>query len=194
MSRELAALARHWLRRGIRRSDHIGVELRRVDPMIDQAKATNAPMTPRHHPVVQHLDAALHGFRGLEALAQSGPLLPWRYGYDPHPSRAGLEDRLAWAEIIGPDAPLQHAALCLGFVLVAPHTNYPAHAHPALELYHVISGRARWTAGGTVEDRRPGDFILHPSGIRHAMSTSEEPLLTIYTWTGDVASPSRFLP
>jgi quercetin dioxygenase-like cupin family protein len=77
---------------------------------------------------------------------------------------------------------------------VAPHTNYPAHAHPALELYHVISGRARWTAGGTVEDRRPGDFILHPSGIRHAMSTSEEPLLTIYTWTGDVASPSRFLP
>lgn len=57
---------------------------------------------------------------------------------------------MAWAEIIGPGAPLRHAALCLGFVLFAPETYYPPHAHPAVELYHVISGAALWTAGNEV--------------------------------------------
>ena len=194
MNRDLTMLARDWLRRGIRRTDDVGAELRRVDPMIGQAEDTGVPLVPSYHPVVRHLDDASHGFRGLEALAKAGPLLPWRHGYVPALSRAGLEDRLAWAEIIGPEAPLRHPALCLGFVLMAPHPVYPVHAHPAVELYHIISGHARWTAGDRIEDQRAGDFILHPSSIRHAMTTADEPLLTIYTWTGNVTSPSCFLP
>nr|WP_294514266.1 dimethylsulfonioproprionate lyase family protein [uncultured Rhodopila sp.] len=190
----LALLARRYLRRGIRRTDAIGAELRRVDPLIALAETAESPAPPTHHPAIRHLAAALEGFRDLAALAESGPLLPWRHGYAPHPSRPGLEDRLAWVEIIGPEAPLRYPGLCLGFVLIAPDTMYPAHAHPAVELYHIISGRALWTTGATVEERRAGDFILHPSGIPHAMTTAEEPLLTIYTWTGDVISPSRFLP
>jgi quercetin dioxygenase-like cupin family protein len=190
----LALLARHWLRRGIRRTDAIGAELRRVDPLIAEAESTGMPVIATHHPATRYLVAATQGCQGLEALQRIGPSLSWRHGYDPHPSRPGLEHGLAWAEIVGPAAPLRHAALCVGFLLMAPHTAYPAHAHPAVELYHVISGRALWTAGDAVAVRRPGDFILHPSGISHAMTTAEEPLLTIYTWTGDVTSPSRFLP
>jgi quercetin dioxygenase-like cupin family protein len=189
----LALLARRYLRRGIRRTDAVGDELRRVDPLIALAETAEPVGAPTHHPVVQHLGAALEGFRDLDALAESGPLLPWRHGYQPHPSRPGLEDRLAWVEVIGPEAPLRYPGLCLGFVLIAPRSDYPPHAHPAVELYHIISGHALWTAGDTVEPRRAGDFILHPSGVPHAMATAEEPLLTIYTWTGDVMSPSRFV-
>jgi len=189
----LALLARAWLRRGIRRTDAVGAEVRRVDPMIGQAESSAMPVIATHHPVTRCLAAATQGFRGLEDLQRIGPSLPWRHGYDPHPSRAGLEDRLAWVEIVGPAAPLRHPALCVGFVLMAPHTVYPAHAHPAVELYHVISGTALWTAADVATERRPGDFILHPSGISHAMTTAEEPLLAIYSWTGDMLSPSRFL-
>jgi quercetin dioxygenase-like cupin family protein len=189
----LAVLARHWLRRGIRRTDAIGAELRRVDPLILQAEPTATPAIATHHPVTRSLAEATHGFQDLETLQRIGPSLPWRHGYEPHPSRAGLEERLARVEIIGPAAPLRHPALCLGFVLIAPHTTYPAHAHPAVELYHVVSGCALWTAGDATTERRPGDFILHPSGIPHAMTTADQPLLTIYTWTGDVTSSSRFL-
>jgi hypothetical protein len=192
--KDLALLARHYLRRGIRRTDAVGEELRRIDPLIALAETAEPPAAPTHHPAVRYLATALEGFRDLGALAESGPHLPWCHGYQPHPSRPGLEDCLAWVEIIGPDAPLRYPGLGLGFVLIAPHTDYPAHAHPAVELYHIVSGDALWTAGETVEPRRAGDFILHPSGIPHAMTTAEAPLLTIYTWTGDVMSPSRFLP
>ncbi len=189
----LALLARRYLRRGIRRTDAVGEELRRVDPLIALAENAAPAAAPTHHPAIRHLAAALEGFRDLDGLAASGPLLPWRHGYQPHPSRPGFEDRLAWVELIGPEAPLRYSGLCLGFVLIAPDTTYPAHAHPATELYHIVSGRALWTAGESVATRRAGDFILHPSGIPHAMATAEEPLLTIYTWTGDVVSPSRFV-
>src|SRR5437868_3870016 len=47
--RILARLARDWLRRGIRRSDAIGTELRRIDPLVDQARATGTPAVPTHH-------------------------------------------------------------------------------------------------------------------------------------------------
>ncbi len=190
----LALLARHWLRRGIRRTDAIGAELRRIDPMITRAEPTGTPPTLTHHPVTRHLAAALDGFPDLDALAEHGPHLPWHHGDTPHPSRPGLEHRLARAELIGPHAPLTHPALRLGFLLIAPHTDYPPHTRAAVELCHVISGRALWTAAGTVTERRPGDFILHPSGIPRAMTTTDEPVLAIYTRTGDITAPSRFLP
>lgn len=196
MSDELAALvadARARLRTGLDRDDAVGAELRRVDALIGQAAAPGPLPAATGHKVLDHLGAALAGVSDLATLARLGPALPWRYGYAPHPSRAGLEDRMAWAEIVGPGAPVRHAALCLGFVLFAPRTWYPPHAHPAVELYHVISGTALWTAGDVVTPRPPGSFVLHPSGLPHATRTQDAPLLTIYTWTGDVDSPSRFL-
>ena len=54
----------------------------------------------------------------------------------------------------------------------------------------MIAGRAEWTAGEQTATQRPGDYILHPANIVHAMHTGEEPLLAVYSWTGDVVSPS----
>ncbi|MCH8810086.1 MAG: hypothetical protein IH993_09695, partial [Proteobacteria bacterium] len=35
-------------------------------------------------------------------------------------------------------------------------------------------------------------FILHPSGVAHAMETEAEPLLALYVWYGDRAGAVTF--
>ncbi|WP_104517865.1 dimethylsulfonioproprionate lyase family protein [Rhodopila globiformis] len=190
--RILARLARHWLRRGIRRRDAVGTELRRIDPLIDQARETGKPASPTYHPVLRHLTSALEGFNGLELLAQSGPLLSWRDAGGP--PGAAPRTQLARAEIIGPEAPLRHPDLTLGFLLVAPHADHAAPGSPATELHHVVSGRALWSVGAATEERRPGDFVLHPDSIRHAIRTADDPLLTIYAVAGNRPVPPGTTP
>jgi mannose-6-phosphate isomerase-like protein (cupin superfamily) len=192
--RTLARLARHWLRRGIRRRDAIGMELRRIDPLLDQARETGNPAVPAHHPVVRHLAMALEGFHGLEALARNGALLSWRDGAAGDPSAAAPQDQLARAEIIGPEAPLRHPGFTLGFLLMAPRADHAAPGPPAMELHHIVSGRALWTVGAATQERRPGDFVLHPVNTRHAIRTADEPLLTIYIVAGNRPAPPGAAP
>lgn len=149
------------------------------------------------HPVARHLAQALAATRddaaavaaALEGLAGH---LPWRYGYARRDDAPELGERIAFAELVGPGAPVESDVVCLGVTLIAPRTRYPAHRHPAIELYRILSGTATWTAAAA---RRvpPGARVLHPSGIVHAMRTHREPLLAVYTWTGeDVRTPSSY--
>ena len=126
---------------------------------------------------------------GLATLAQR---LRWTYGYPPDPRYPGLERRIAFTEVLGPTAIWPSERMLLGFTLIAPHTNYPAHAHPAIELYLVVAGAAAWQLGDApAAIRLPGSVIVHPSGAPHAMITGAEPLLALFTWRGDLAaSPS----
>ena len=62
-------------------------------------------------------------------------------------------------------------------------------AHKAKELYAVVGGTGDWRRG--VEpwtSRPPGDFVLHPSGVRHSMQTSSEPVLALVAWISDIRS------
>ena len=45
-----------------------------------------------------------------------------------------LAERIGFAELIGPRAPLTAPDCRAGFTLMAPDTFYPLHAHPAIEL------------------------------------------------------------
>jgi hypothetical protein len=176
-------LARHWLRRGIRRRDAVGVALRQVDPLVDLASSTGLPVMPIDQPVIRHLAAALDGFRGMDALARYATLLPWRDADVPGSTLDAPRHRLARAEIVGPEAPLRHPAFHLGFLLMAPWADCTVPGGPAVEVHHIVSGRASWTTGETADERRPGDFILLPSKTPFAVRTDEEPLLTIYIRT-----------
>ena len=69
------------------------------------------------------------------SLAALPGALPWYYHYAPRPGAADLAERIAFAELIGPDGPLTAPACRVGFTLMAPATFYPLHAHPAIELY-----------------------------------------------------------
>ncbi|TDQ77621.1 dimethlysulfoniopropionate lyase [Dongia mobilis] len=119
--------------------------------------------------------------------------LPWHYNYPAHDGDQDLGANIAFAEFAGPMGPLQTAHARLGFTLIGPDTFYPMHAHPAVELYLVVSGHATWQVPGEARVVPPGGFVLHRSGQPHAMQTHSEPLLAVYAWQGDLDAPSVYL-
>ena len=135
-----------------------------------------------------------HPAAGIAAAlaALPGPL-PWRYSYPPRPDAADLADRIAFAELIGPHAPLTAPDCRVGLTLMAAEAFYPLHAHPAIELYLVISGHARWTTPEAERIVPPGEFVLHRANQPHAMRTFAEPLLALYGWCGDLDTPAFYL-
>jgi mannose-6-phosphate isomerase-like protein (cupin superfamily) len=121
--------------------------------------------------------------------------LRWTYGYPPDQRYPGIERRIAFTEVLGTTGIWPSQQMLLGFTLIAPHTHYPAHVHPAIELYLVIAGTATWQLGDEAgEPRPPGSIIVHPSGAPHAMTTHTEPLLALFTWRGDLATSPIYTP
>ncbi len=177
--------------------DALAGELAHVLALLPASTAVAPAPHGAPHPITHHLGAALAAGAGriegiLAPLRQLAPALPWRYSYAARSDAPGLEHHVAWSEFVGPVAPIQSDKVCLGVTLIAPRTLYPVHHHPAIETYLVLSGAATWTATGRAALRPPGAFILHPSNVKHAMQTWAEPLLAVYTWSGDVHSASAY--
>jgi mannose-6-phosphate isomerase-like protein (cupin superfamily) len=128
-----------------------------------------------------------------DAVAEHGQELLWRElyeQYDDEPDMATFRRGYAYTRLIGSGAPLYSDQVKAGLTLQCPDSYYPAHAHKAAEFYAVVGGTGEWRRG--IEPwavRPPGDFIFHPSGVRHAMQTSAEPLLALFAWIGDLDSP-----
>jgi quercetin dioxygenase-like cupin family protein len=193
----IAAICRHYERRS-KTADALGRELEHILTILpEKADIPLKPPSGAPHPIARHIDAALAPAESriediLAPLRRVAAILPWRYSYTPRADAPGLEHRVAWAEFVGPVAPIASDEVCLGVTLIAPHTLYPLHRHNAVETYFVLSGTATWTAAGRSQTQPPGSFILHPSNIVHAMQTWDEPLLAVYTWSGDVHSTSVY--
>lgn len=117
----------------------------------------------------------------------------WRR--NPRYSDSAFLERYAYTELVGPHGLIPHAEVSFGLLALAPHTLYPAHAHPAVESYVVLLGIADWRAGAEPwTPRPPGSLVHHPSGIAHAMRTGGEPLVAAYFWTGALDVPARLVP
>ncbi len=118
--------------------------------------------------------------------------LPWVYHYSPRSAEEDVGDRIAFAELIGPDGPLGAPNCRIGFTVMAENTLYPMHVHPAVELYLVLAGTARWQTPAA--DRRvpPGHLVLHRSNEPHSMRTSDEPMLALWGWSGDIDAPAAY--
>jgi hypothetical protein len=180
--------------------DAVGREIARVRSGLKTWPPLTGGFPRNQHAATRHLPAALRAGNAATAglLAAINPVihfLPWRYSYPPRADAPDLAQNIAFAEILGPEAPLRTDALCLGLTLIGPETLYPAHRHPAVELYLVVAGTATWTLDGVVREHPPGAVILHPSQAVHAMQTHADPLLAIYFWTGtDVYTTSVYTP
>ena len=159
-----------------------------------------AAVEPEGLPVCDHLPFALErGTADCEAnlalsIAALAPNLRWTYSYPTNPRDRDLSSKVAFAQIVGARGLQPDSKIHIGLTLIAPHVVYPAHLHPAVELYLVIAGTALWQ-NGLAEPAMmpPGSVILHPSNVVHAMTTFEEPLLAIWTWRGDLVSPSVYV-
>jgi anti-sigma factor ChrR (cupin superfamily) len=127
-----------------------------------------------------------------DALAAFDRPLPWRYHYPRRADAPDLAERIGFAELVGPSAPVPCATCRVGFTLMARDTFYPTHTHPAVELYLVVSGTARWRTPVSDRDRPPGAFVLHRSNEPHAMRTAGKPLLALYAWRGQIDAPAVY--
>jgi mannose-6-phosphate isomerase-like protein (cupin superfamily) len=164
------------------------------------ASPSSQRLEPAKLPACRYLNGALElGMAGPEpdiatGLTKLTPRLRWTYGYPRDSRYPGLESRIAFTEVLGRTGIWPSHRMLLGFTLISPHTHYPAHAHPAIELYLVIAGAATWRLGhAPSEIRPPGSVIVHPTGAPHAMTTEAEPLLALFTWRGDLATSSSYL-
>jgi len=177
-------------------ADELSTVLELLDE-VDFARPDLDHLKPSGHGVTRSLSGNLASRNGtvadvLAAFRPLFPALPWRYSYEPRADLPGLENSMAWAELVGPIAPFGSRNVCLGITAIGPRVRYPEHRHPAVETYYVLSGTARWTAAGVTQERVPGSFIVHPSNIVHVMETADEPLIAAYTWSGDVETLSTF--
>lgn len=162
-----------------------------------------APQAPRLHleqpgPHAALVEAALAAARPpMMAVAggirRIGALLDWFYHYPPRPEAPELDRRIAFAELIGPDGCLAAPACRIGFTLMAPHTFYPPHRHPAVELYVPLIGKAAWLASSGERQVPPGGLVLHAANEPHATRTGDSPLLALYAWQGDLETPAAYL-
>lgn len=134
----------------------------------------------------------------LERLADAADRLPWSPAFYPEDGHADIPQfwknyafamavsHSRWAD----QAMLTSSEVGLSFTVQAPHTVYPEHAHTAVELYYVISGKAHWKRGTEPwVTRYPGEIILHTTGMRHAMMTGDEPLVACAMWVSHTDAP-----
>ena len=146
-------------------------------------------------PVTRHWPAALADLSRIDpdlaaALQDLSPMLAWRQNpnYVRRPPSPDFLEGYGYAVIAGPGG-LVAAKIAMGVLLLAPGVLYPAHAHPAEEVYLVLDGRSRWWREG--EEWREGiggAAIHHPPRIAHAMQAVAAPLCALYLWRGDLAT------
>lgn len=146
--------------------------------------------TPQSRPVTAHLPAALNAAQHGTAAAIArtlGPVaahLTWEWGYSDLPDT--LAQSYAYAEVLGPRGPVPADDLILGFVLFAPGTFYPPHAHQGIyESYLSVAGDWSQNDSGV---QLPGTLVFNPPGTRHFITTGQaSPCLLAYAWVSDSA-------
>ncbi|MBV9432355.1 MAG: hypothetical protein JO137_11090 [Hyphomicrobiales bacterium] len=162
---------------------------------------------PRRLPVCEYFVEALQAATGeageiAASLRLLEPLLSFvqNPNYRRAPPSPSFLVNYGYAVLAGPGdgapALVHNPDLAFGVLLLGPHTEYPAHRHPAAELYIPLS-RAEWAkASGPLAEpefvsREPGCVIHHPPNVVHATRTRETPLAALYLWAGDLATYAR---
>jgi len=154
--------------------------------------------------VGRHIPAALAAARGTaaEPLADAAGTLAaeafWTQNpnYRRRPPDSGFLDGYGYFVVAGPaDGPpafVETSSLAVGLLLLGPGTHYPAHRHPAEELYIPLAGDGEWQKGdGPWRTEPAGAVIHHPSGVPHATRAGKTPLLAAYLWRGELATYAR---
>jgi quercetin dioxygenase-like cupin family protein len=165
-----------------------------VRPRALESGAARAREHPNRVPVADRMPAIIAAAEAgpTAAIARAlSPVLPsvdWVRTYsEAQLGRAYLEN-YGYFDIASPKRGLIATdAIACGFLVIGPGQLYPAHRHPAVELYHVVAGAPDWQVDGAPWEPKPvGSFVFHPSMAIHAMRTNDSPLLALYAWLGDL--------
>jgi hypothetical protein len=202
MSKETLDNAR-WLIGAIARSLHMTRDPAALEVLsrlaaqdLDPKSFTPQPST--RLPVVRHFadtvgEAMLVSPDLAAALAAIDDQLHWRQtvAYSDALLGEGFMANYGWCQLIGPYGYFSGADFLLGLLLIGPGQHYRDHFHPAPELYFPLTGGTAWRRQDTAfETREAGTAIWHAPREIHATRTALKPLLAVWCWTQDVATPA----
>ena len=103
----------------------------------------------------------------------------------------GWAHSAAAAELLGPDGSITGPdSERFGLFFLNPGVTYPDHWHDADEFYFVLAGSAAWTVGDETTCSSAGSYIRTPSQAVHRIITDDEPVLTVWGWSGDTSFDS----
>ena len=178
----------------------VGEVLSRLDEQETGAASVLIP-EPTTLPVLNHLDsclkeASLFDAAISQAIADLRPYLQWRQSkaYNDALLGTGFIENYGWCEVIGPNGLFQGNDFLLGLLMLGPNTHYRDHFHPAPELYWPLTSNTEWRKGDEkLTPKAAGTVIWHQPNVIHATKTGAAPLLTIWSWTRDTATPARLV-
>lgn len=175
--------------------------VRRMLGYVPSPPFTPRPLPPRLYPVTgligaTRASAAPAAVPLVDALIAAATRLHWWQSYLPEDFGERFLTRYGFVELLGTRGHFVDNGVAIGFLMLGPDTEYPAHRHMAEELYIPVSGTTGWMRGkGPFIPRQPGSVIHHPSQMTHAMRTGAEPMLALYIWRGgDLAQKSDIFP
>ena len=165
-----------------------------------EAMGTAAP-DRRDLPMLRHWPRALAHATAIDpvlgsALEALSPAFEWRQNpnYVRQPPSPEFLDGYGYAVIAGAGG-LIPAEIALGVLVLAPGLLYPAHAHPAEEVYLVLDPASRWWRDGQ-EWRQGlgGAAVHHPPNVAHAMQAGPTQLCAVYLWRGALEVNAALVP
>lgn len=126
----------------------------------------------------------------LAGLVAADPHIGWRHPPEEHVP-PGWAHSAAAAELLGPDGSITGPdSERFGLFFLNPGVTYPDHWHDADEFYFVLAGSAVWTVGDETTRSSAGSYIRTPSQAVHRIITDDEPVLTVWGWSGDTSFDS----
>ncbi len=131
----------------------------------------------------------------VRTLERTAGQLRWSQTYRVPDVPESFLQNYGWTELLGLTGPVASEHLAAGFLMLGPHTHYPSHRHQAEELYVPLAGRALWQQGARPwTERAPGELVHHQGDEQHAMRTTEQPLLSLYVWRGNLQAGAQLAP
>lgn len=157
-------------------------------------RATRLPVLCHLAPCVA--EAMLVNAGLAAAIAAVEDHLAWRQSpaYTDQVLGDGFTDNYGWCELIGPNGFFPGDDFLLGLLMLGPNRHYLDHFHPAPELYWPLTSGTDWRQGeGGFTEHEAGTVIWHAPEEVHATRTGGKPLLAVWAWTENTATPARLV-
>ena len=121
----------------------------------------------------------------VAAIKATAHLAQWKLTYTEEEVGADFLNRFGYYELFGPTGHF-HSTQLRGYVAYwGAGLNYDWHSHQAEELYLTLAGGAVFRVDGNEAYVGPNETRHHESWQSHAMTTTEQPILTFVLWRGD---------
>lgn len=121
----------------------------------------------------------------VAAIKASAHLAQWKHTYTEEEVGADFLNRYGYYELFGPTGHF-HSTQLRGYVgYWGAGLDYDWHSHQAEELYLTLAGGAVFRSNEDETFVGPHQTRQHKSWQSHAMTTTDQPILTFVLWRGE---------